>query len=46
MSGRTPATAAGAALSEYRRGEQSISLSPIEEQLAEVGAEETARRSC
>ena len=31
----------GAALSEYRRGEQSISLSPIEQQIAEVGAEET-----
>ena len=42
MSGPDPSDGSGGAtLSEYRRGEQSISLSPIEEQIAEVGAEET-----
>ncbi|HUH81604.1 MAG TPA: NADH-quinone oxidoreductase subunit D, partial [Solirubrobacteraceae bacterium] len=42
MSGPSFSEGSGpATLSEYRRREQSITLSPIEEQIAQVGAEET-----
>ena len=41
MSEPTPSEGGAATLSEYRRREQSITLSPVEEQIAQVGAEET-----